>query len=294
MKIYLNDWSLSSSKAVLANLDRIKAFKELLDKLKRICGIEVCAPRNLWDIPLSGLDLRTMSTHLPVDTFVPPETLQFLKSIYKDMHPETEGEPFFSEKEDMSNPSSSVGMAAKTKSRTLSFSFDGVYARDSIEGWIQTSEGKNHDRVDNVYEVRPEIYRDFVDLRQCEKINPKETPLWNVDMVSKVLDGIDFVNVNNKQRQSMLIHYGQLVAELNGWRYNPTISMLNRDSDHLRYVFDSEVWFTSSPVAYLSLDMEGPDLAFELCDKRGRHLGEYSWNGTHKQPKNNHGIKVKN
>ena len=294
MKAYLNDWSLSSSKNVIDNMDRIKAFKELLDELKRICGIEVSAPMNLWDIPLSGFNLQTMSTDLPVDCYVSRETLQFLKSIYKDMHPETTGEPLFSEKEDMSNPSSSVGMAASNSLPTLSFAFDDRYTKDEIRGWLQTKEEEILSRsVVNIFKKKEDIFKHLADITCCREMDPLKTPLWNTNLVREYLKDVDFVNADAKSRQGLLIQYGRIVAEMNGWHYNRTISSLNKNSGQLRYIFDSEMHFVSKPVAYLSIDMEGPDLAFELCDRRGKHQGEFSWDGKQKPSKEHHDILVR-
>lgn len=294
MRAYLNDWSLASVKDVFSNWERIKVFQELVDELSGKCGLEILAPRNLWDIPFSGCDLRTSSTNLPAESKLPSEQFLFLKSIYKRMSPAVEGMPLFSESEDMSNPSSSVGHAASMCVPVLSFTFDGKYITDSIPGWLQTDKAtKGEGSVANIYEKKPENYNHFADLSLCRHLDPLSKPLWNCELVGAFLKDVDFVNVDIKSRQGMLIKYGRIVAEMNGWRHNPYISSLNKSEKHLRYIFDSSYHFVDFPVAYLSLDMEGPDLAFELCDKRGHHQGEYSWNGTHKEPKMKHDIRVK-
>ena len=110
--------------------------------------------------------------------------------------------------------------------------------------------------------------------------------------MGELLKGVDFINADTKKRQGLLITYGRIVAEMNGWRYDQNISKLNQNPGQLRFIFSSDN-FVDYATVYLSLDMEGPDLAFELCDKRGRHQGEYSWNGTHKEPKMKHDIRVK-
>lgn len=293
MKAFLNEWSLSSANDVFANWDKIKAFQELVDELMGRCCLEIIAPRNLWDIPLSGCDLRVMSTNLPSDIHVSVEQWQFMKSIYKKMNPAVEGLPFFSEKEDMSNPSSSIGRAANEQRPAMSFAFDECYATDKIKGWLLVDgDTACEHEVMNVYESKTNNYIYFADISQCRHLDPLLTPLWNIDLVACFLDAVDFVNVDSKQRQSMLITYGKIVAEMNGWRYNREISSINKSSGKLRVVFDSTN-FVKYNIAYLSLDMEGPEPAFELCDKQGRHKGEYSWDGKKKEPKDNHGIKVK-
>ena len=145
----------------------------------------------------------------------------------------------------------------------------------------------------NIYDKKPENYRHFADLTAVAQKNPLKTPLWNTELVKEFMKDVNYVNVDNKRRQSMLINYGRKVAEMNGWCYDEKITKLNQNSGQLRYVFSSEDHFTGYPPAYLSIDVEGPDLAFELCDKHGNHKGEYSWEGKCKEPKNHHGIRVK-
>lgn len=69
-------------------------------------------------------------------------------------------------------------------------------------------------------------------------------------------------------------------------KFSPTIGQL-------RYIFDSSLFYVNYPIAYLSIDLEGPELAFEVCNKKGKHQGECSWDGKMKKPKKNHDIKVK-
>ena len=133
----------------------------------------------------------------------------------------------------------------------------------------------------------------LADISACRKYNPLESPMWNKEVSKKLLEGVDFINQDPKARQGLLYHHGKIIAEVNGWTYNDELSKLNSNSGQLRYIFDSSLSFVEHPTAYLSLDMEGPDLAFELCDKRGKHKGECSWDGKMKEPKENHDIKLK-
>lgn len=294
MIAYLNDWSLASGKGVVANWDRIVLFADLMKELAQKCGVEVHAPSNLWQMPLAGLNLTTGETAIENDKRLTAENKNFLRSIFHKIHGDVAGLPCFSEKNDMSNPSSSLGRAVTENVPALSFCFDYRYAKDSIDGWQQGTDGAvSKGVVVNIYDKKPENYRHFADLTAVAHMNPQKTPLWNTELVKEFMKDINFVNVDNKRRQSMLIKYGRKVAEMNGWCYDEKITKLNQNPGQLRYIFSSTDHFTDFPTAYLSIDMEGPDLGFELCDKNGNHKGEYSWDGGNKPPKDHHGIRVR-
>lgn len=294
MIAYLNDWSLASGNGILENWEKVKLFADLMKELAQKCGVEVHGPSNLWQIPLASFNVTTGETSVEKDKTLSAESKNYLRSIFHKIHPDVAGLPWFSEKEDMSNPSASMGRAATEKVPALSFSFNNRYAKDCIEGWSQGTDSViAKGCVVNIYEQKPENYSFFADLTEVKHKNPLKTPLWNIALAEELLKDIDFVNVDNKRRQSMLIEYGRKVAEMNGWCYDEKVTKLNQNSGQLRFVFSSSDHFTDYPIAYLSVDMEGPDLGFELCDKNGKHKGEYSWNGGHKDPKEHHGIRVK-
>ena len=293
MIAYLNDWSLASTKGVFENLGKIRLFDDLMKELAQKCGVEVHAPSTLWQIPFAGINVATGETAIENDKKLSAENKNYLRSIYHRIHGDVAGLPCFSEKNDMSNPSSSMGRAATENVPALSFCFDDKYSKDRIDGWQEEDGVVSEGCVVNIYEKKAEIFRLFADLTSVTHKDPLKTPLWNAALVEELLKDVDFVNVDNKRRQSMLIEYGCKVAEMNGWCYDEKITKLNQNSGQLRYIFSSTDHFTDYATAYLSLDMEGPDLGFELCNKNGEHQGEYSWNGSHKDPKNHHGIRVK-
>jgi len=67
---------------------------------------------------------------------------------------------------------------------------------------------------------------------------------------------------------------------------------MNSTATKKRVVFDSERLFTGYTISYLSIDLEGPDLCFELCDKHGYHLGEVDRNGVVSAPEQHHNLIV--
>ena len=174
------------------------------------------------------------------------------------------------------------------------FEIDEKYKADTISGWLQKNEKEvSTAEVNNIFKDKPSIYKCLADINICRGYNPLENPMWNKELSEKLLEGIDFISQDAKSRQGLLYKYGKMVAEANGWTYNEEISKLNSNSGQLRYIFDSSLSFVEYPIAYISIDMEGPDLAFELCDKRGKHKGECSWDGKIKKPQQYHDIKVK-
>jgi hypothetical protein len=106
-------------------------------------------------------------------------------------------------------------------------------------------------------------------------------------------------NTYSLEKRSMTIYlkeryitYGRKVAELNGWIYNHRVSAMNSTDKKRRIVFDSRRLFTGYKTTYLSIDMEGPDLCFELCDRHGYHLGEVDRYGNVSNPEQHHNLKV--
>lgn len=295
MRVYLNDWSLSSGNGVVANAESIIAFGELVRELSAKCSLEIHAPTNLWQIPLAGCDIRSGIAEHPNDKQLNHEMIDYLRNLYHKMYRTADGLPLFSEQEDMANPSSSVGHAVQEAVPVISLNLDGMYANNGLAGWLQIKEGAAASKgyVANIYTKKDENFCLLSDLTACADKNPLIEPLWNTEMVQELLKDVEFIKANNKERQSLLIKYGTMVAEMNGWVYDTNITQLNKNSGRLRYIFSSDAHFTKFKKAYLSLDVEGPSISFELCDKRGKHQGEVSWNGARKEAKGNHDIIVK-
>lgn len=292
MNVYLNDLSLQSGKSILDNMPMIKKFNTLLEKLSSVSNITFCASHNLWDTPISGYNVKTGEC---TSGSIPYDYAMYLKVLYSKFSPTiADTLPYFSETEEMKIKSSAVGTACVESSPVISFTFDGQYAKDTISGWLQ-EHGKavSRSKVNNIYEDKPSIYTHLADISICRDYNPMENPMWNKELSKKLLEGVDFIGQDAKAREGLLIKYGKIIAEANGWTYNDKISKLNSNSGQLRYIFDSSLFYVNYPIAYLSIDLEGPELAFEVCNKKGKHQGECSWDGKMKKPKKNHDIKVK-
>ena len=189
--------------------------------------------------------------------------------------------------------SSSVGEAAESGSPVISITFDNHYAKEKLDGWLKSA-GKDASpaSVNNLFSGSAKNLNFITDLTQCRQINPQEKPLWNQAIVKEMLVGVDFISGAKEEKRERFISYGRKVAELNGWIYNSRVSALNSTDKKKRIVFDSERLFTGYAISYLCIDLEGPDLCFELCDRRGYHLGEVDRYGKVSEPKQHHNLKV--
>lgn len=292
MDVYLNDLSFSCNNDIKSEWAKIKMLNELLKELTSTFGASIIAPKDIWHKPICNYTLGTKSN--VNGTPVSQEQHLFLVEVFKKFFPKTDGEPLFSLEEDMRNSSSSVGKAAEEERLIVSFTFDDRFKEDTINGWLRKKDSQPKEaNVDNLYDKDlTGNFKYLADVSVCSKLNPIESPMWNVDIAKKILQDVEFINISQKERMSRLISYGKKIAEINGWTYNERLSKLNTTKKHLRYIFDSGTNFTNYPKVYLSLDSEGPEVCYELCDKKGRHKGEISWDGKQKEEKNHHGIKL--
>ena len=291
MTIYLNDLSLIGGKGLLEDWDKFKAFNELIDELIRIGQVSLVAPRDLWSKPLGGVNVSSKTRS--DGTAIPDDQGNFVHQVYRKFKAKTQGEPLFSEGKDMTVTSSSVGVAAACGAPVISITFDDRYAKDRLDGWLKLAE-KDVIRagVDNIFSGSDKNLTFITDLTQCRLKNPQKEPLWNQGVVQEILKDVDFARGSKEEKKERYITYGRKVAQLNGWIYNHRVSAMNSTDEKMRIVFDSHRLFTGYKISYLSIDLEGPDLCFELCDRHGYHLGEVDRYGTVSNPEQHHNLHV--
>lgn len=291
MTIYLNDLSLTGGE-LLEDWDKFKAFNELIDELIRIGQVSLVAPRDLWNKTLGGVNVSSKSKS--DGTPLPNDQGNFVHQVYRKFKLKTQGEPLFSETKDMAVISSSVGVAAVCGAPVISITFDDCYARERLKGWLKLAEKKDviEVGVNNIFSGSAKNLTLITDLTQCRLKNPQEEPLWNQSVVQEVLKDVNFISGSKEEKKKRYITYGRKVAQLNGWIYNHRLSVMNSTDKKMRIVFDSRRLFTGYKISYLSIDLEGPDLCFELCDRRGYHLGEVDRYGVVSEPKQHHNLKV--
>lgn len=138
MTIYLNDLSLTGGKGLLEDWDKFNAFNNLIDELIRIGQVSLVAPKDLWSKPLGGANVasKTKSDGTPL----PNDQGNFVHQVYRKFKLKTQGEPLFSETENMAVASSSVGVAAENGAPVVSITFDDHYAQEKLEGWLKLAE----------------------------------------------------------------------------------------------------------------------------------------------------------
>jgi len=290
MTIYLNDLSLTEGN-LLEDWEKFKAFNELVDELIRIGQVSLVAPKDLWKKSLGGVDVPSKTTSDGVR--LPDDQGNFVHQVYRKFRTKSQGEPLFSEDKDMAVISSSVGMAAVCGAPVISITFDERYAKERLEGWLKVAgQDAVESGVNNLFSGSEKNLTFITDLTQCRFKNPQEEPLWNQDVVREVLKDVVFVSGSKEEKKERYITYGRKVAELNGWIYNHRVSAMNSTDKKRRIVFDSRRLFTGYKTTYLSIDMEGPDLCFELCDRHGYHLGEVDRFGKISYPEQHHNLIV--
>ena len=291
MTIYLNDLSLNEGNGLLAGWDKFKAFSELIDELIRIGQVSLVGPKDLWRRPLAGIDVpsKTLADGKPI----PADQGNYVHQVYRKFMLKSQGEPLFSESKNMAVCSSSVGEAAENGAPVISITFDDRYAKEKLDGWlISTGKDAVQTCVNNLFSGSTQNLRFITDLTSCRQIDPRKNPLWNKNVVKEILDGVDFVCGSKDEKRERYIRYGREVAGLNGWIFNKRVSALNSTDNQKRVVFDSERQFTGYAISYLCIDLEGPDLCFELCDRHGNHLGEVDRHGNVSKPEQYHNLKV--
>lgn len=294
MTIYINDLSFEGGKGLIADWEKVKEFDSLLRALLSISSVTILAPKNIWDIPIGGFDVKRkqMTDGSKVGTVYG----SFLGDIFKKFKPTIEDGYFFSMDKKMTKYSSSVGMAVIEGRPVVSITFDDCFKVEELKGWFkdQVEAKPTQESVLNLFEgVDKSRFVCLTDVSVCLLKNPINEPMWNREVSEQILKGQDLIHLSSAERLEKLRYFGALVAEANGWTFNKSISRLNKTDGHLRFIYDSHRNYTAYETAYLCIDLEGPDVCFELCDKSGNHLGQISWDNKRKPAKADHGIKVK-
>ena len=279
MKIVFNDLSLpikGKADKICFGLDEML---QLANSIRNI-GIEkIIVPSNFYDNEFNGIQINNIF-HLDKkfqkrgnEVLAILDFLELLDSNY---------EQDFSLDDSFSETSKTLALAALTNIPSISFSYYSQFNNNSIKGF--TGDKENHEQN----EVSPNLYKQCSDnyvllskFLMPPKIQPLKEPLWNSKSSIEYLQKINFSERikgkdKNEQRKMILTH-GRVVAEMNGWTYSSALSKRNTTEDKKRVVFIS-LGFKDQH-AYLCIDLRHPDLHFELCNKRGTHTGEYSWNG---------------
>lgn len=187
-----------------------------------------------------------------------------------------------------------LGNAHEYDCPAISFTFCQDFAIPEIEG----TKNKKAAKVRNLYDKSQEFeFSHIVSSKDCKGIDPTENPLWNTEATktyhNRIKEDLEYIKKNPEIKIPVLEKYAHKIALLNGWEKDETLTKLNKTDKVYRRIYRAEKF---GKTAYLSVDFEKVEIHYELHDKRGRHLGEYRYDGTlNNKPDGSgkHDIKVK-
>lgn len=91
-------------------------------------------------------------------------------------------------------------------------------------------------------------------------------------------------HLSSPEKNAKIEEIAKNVAEINGYTYDQEVSAYNKTKNKLRSIYAAG---SSRHKIYLSTDFETG--AFEVCDHKGQHLGEYSFRGDQTKEADNSG-----
>jgi hypothetical protein len=293
MKIVFNDLSLPIKGKANHIGHGIDEILQLANTLRSIGVEKIIVPSDFYSTEFYGIKIDRIfqvGRHFQKRGNQILAILDFLEKMEPDYN------NVFSIEKSFSETSKALALASLTNIPSISFSYYPQFNVDSIKGFIG---GKaDHEEC----EVKPNFYKEDSNnyaLLSTFFIPPKEdplkNPLWNIKSSNYYMQKIRFSETiqgkdKNEQRQ-MLIAHGRVIAEMNGWTYSEALSKRNSTNGKKRKIFISLGFKNQN--AYLCIDLRHPDLHFELCNKRGHHVGEFSWNGEKlHDSQENHDIEV--
>ena len=105
-----------------------------------------------------------------------------------------------------------------------------------------------------------------------ERWKPNEKPIWNEHTTSLLKQNAfpqSLKGIRDKIEKLEVV--GSIIAEMNGWIFVREITAKNKNAEQLRTIFRSR---NNGKALYLSIDFKNPGGRFELCDYKGKHIGE--------------------
>ncbi len=306
MQIYLNTYSLSPQNPPLRNQQLLNTFLHYRD---------LCQLLMEWKVDvLTDTEKRTLVVggHIVTDLMgymTTPREKQIamlVKGVYdryfKQNIPNSSVE--FSLKRSFDRHDVGVSYSYEKTLPVISFDYDSVYCSDVVNGFVRACGASGAGKpahVKNLYDANKKVENLLAlqTFKACQDLSPKDCPMWNQTALTRYFDLIehdkivkDMIPMGGADRIKTLREYAPMVALLNGWEYNPTLSHLNSSSRKPREIFTSR--YFASQNYYLSIDFEKSDFVFELIDTKGEHIKEINWRGEKTgEKKNDHGIKLK-
>lgn len=276
MKIFFNDLSTGGPDICLAdNFDKVHRFSELIAHLNKTVGVSLITSSEKFQA------LRLCDTVISECEYRPEhhDHINVIKQLfnYFSKDPNLDKNIVFSHIA-TGNTSVLLGNAHDHSLPAISFTFDDHFSNPNINGEINGQPVS----IVNLYDKRQE-YRPihFVSVRDCRQYDPRVSPLWNHEASSayhkNIRDELESISKNPDRKIAILEKHSISIAELNGWTIDERVTKLNRTDQKFRRILRASKF--SKGKAYLSIDFEKQDIYFELYNIRGKHLGEYSWDG---------------
>lgn len=273
METVLNDLSLLSANNTREHWDVFCQFYELTKFMASYGYTKIRCSKTLSNSYICGIKVAD-SLNLSEEDQPTNSRKQLISELYNDVFDHTLEEDAEIPKfvlDDNKQKSYFLSFAAINTLPFISFSFEDVYKKSQLSGKI----GSKSYKCSNFFSKSQEnIENCLLPFNFCKKIKPIDNPLWNRDMPDAYLKSINKTVSfkNNEVKMAYIIAHCAHIAKLNGWSYRSDLSAKNTTKKKKRVIFYSQYFKQQN--AYLSIDMEHPDLRFELCDKRGHHVGE--------------------
>lgn len=290
MDLHLNDWSLSCTTPLKEQWQVITRFGELARVLNTQGVDKIIFPTHYKNICIGGIawkDCYTPSEIIASEKLSKDQCDELMilmdKVIRKHYPDEIDENKIFSGNNTFDACSTILGNAYYIDLPVVSLTFNSTFEQDILSGfWKDTHQTKFQKAIiKNLYDSAHINPLSLVSFNACKKMNPEEHPLWNQECIKKYLDSIghrgDRKSPSYNEKVAYLRRHGAIIAELNGWKYNPRLSCKNSNHYKIRDIFYSKEFKHKD--YYLCIDLEHEDFHFELCDHRGKHLGEIHHSG---------------
>ena len=292
METVLNDLSLRSTNNDMGHWNVFIKFYELIEFLRRFGYSKVLCEKNVHNSEICGIRIAD-SFLISFQDKIVSERRKLIASLYQNVFSKQldfadDFKPFRIEANGLE--SKSLAKAVYDALPAVSFTFDDCYASTPLYGSLH---GVTKTCANLYASDQNGLLASLVPLKDCKKLNPERNPLWNKKMTEAYLGSFQprtsFLDANEKM--AYIREHCTQVALLNGWVVQKDLSKLNSSAGQKRIIFYSDAFLHQN--TYLSIDWEHPDLRFEMCDKRGNHLGELQVKtGKMGEPDFGHNIKV--
>lgn len=300
MNLFVNDLSLKCSLPLQEHWEFITEFGRLVNKLKEFDIDKISFPKGYKNMSIGGIYWKDcyIKESCPLKDDQRMELLSLMSSsIYEVKESDIDFNHIFSEDASFDVHSSFLGNSFTMDNPVVSFTFKDIYKKQSIAGYykkLPTNHSKRAE-VRNLYDAASISPLSTVSFKKCKTIKPENFPLWNspdtIRYIRKIGHKDDITFTTTEEKQAYLIKHGTVIALLNGWKEDTIRTNKNRSPQKIRKIFYSAKFKQTD--TYLCIDMEHPDIRFELCNHRGIHLKEIKYTGeTTGSAKTDHNIKV--